>query len=95
MQRRYVSTDGAIDSALLLTWLPTSCFHCCHHAERHQNDRKVYCSGVTLCEKTDMYKASGDEFPLMLKLCPAETLPIVVTEALNELTLFERFKNGS
>jgi hypothetical protein len=42
-----------------------------------------------------MYKASGDEFPLMLKLCPAETLPIVVTEALNELTLFERFKNGS
>jgi hypothetical protein len=41
-----------------------------------------------------MYEASNDEFPLMLKLCPAETLSIVVTEALNELTLLERFKMG-
>ena len=41
-----------------------------------------------------MYETSNDEFPLMLKLCPAETLPIVVTEALNGLTLFERFKMG-
>lgn len=42
-----------------------------------------------------MYETSNDEFPLMLKLCPAETLPIVVSEALNELTLFERFKMGT
>ena len=35
-----------------------------------------------------------DEFPLMLRLCPAETLPVVVTEALNELTLLERLKMG-
>lgn len=41
-----------------------------------------------------MYEASNDEFPLMLKLCPAETLTIVVTEALHGLTLFERFKMG-
>jgi hypothetical protein len=41
-----------------------------------------------------MYETSSDEFPLILKLCPADTLPVVGTEALNGLTVFERFKMG-
>jgi hypothetical protein len=41
-----------------------------------------------------MYETSNDEFPLKLKLCPAETPPIVATEALKQLTLLNDFKMG-
>lgn len=37
---------------------------------------------------------SNDDLPLMLRLCPAETLPIVVEDAMSSLTLWERFTMG-